>query len=136
PVMPTRFAQFSSSLGAITEENEIVAIELYQTYLYGRGSAKNDFLLSAVELNPFSFELQLLTALNDYKLGDLSSANVRLAKAEFLLDAWGTPWDKRLTFANWKQLISDGKDLHSRNDAAELTRSIANNLTKNNPTKR
>lgn len=130
PTGSTRFARHDNFLGGFTEDAEVAAFGLYRAYLCDVSSPKTELLLSAIDLNPFSFELQLFCALHDYKLGDVNSAIHRLIQAESLLHTWGTPWDKRLTFANWKRHISQAKELQSGSDAAEFSVLIANELTK------
>lgn len=90
------------------EEQEEESIDLLNGFLKRQSSSGKNIERASV-LNPFSAELQILSALISPK-SESSKRHRSFKRARVLLQSWGTTWDKRLPFEKWLEITKQDID--------------------------
>lgn len=112
------------------EKMEADSIEIINDFVKGEGIISGVELKRASILNPYSFELSLLSSLTNETMTEAAVYD-SVRRSRRLIEGWGTSWDKRLTASDWLQLCNDILQARDQVARRELAHDIARRMSKN-----
>lgn len=112
---------------SLSEENEHLSIIDYNQYII---HGTPDYLYRAFSSNPLSAEINLFLCLIEIENKCYDLAKEKLEIAQQLLTAWGTQWDKRLTFSEWQNFIDFVRFNWSQLDSMQTFTMIRSSIIK------
>ena len=110
----------TKSLPLLSEDDERAGIELYRTYFESRLEIGPNLVRQLSRKNPLAGEVWLLSAVAAAEQGDVREAEDNIRKSESMFLAWGTSWDKRLSFDGWMGLVQLLKENSSSRTYAQV----------------
>jgi len=110
----------SNELSRWSEEMENEACLYYREFLES-GGREMELLRRALENNPFSGELHFLVGIEAVLRGQFDKAEALTRRAEKLLRAWGSAWDRRLGLREWLEIVNLARNcsLSERKDLSD-----------------